>query len=189
MQREGLLDTYRSSFKLRDPRRPQQALPINRKGAHAAMNGKPILWIIIPCYNEEAVLPITAPQFPEENPGSVGGGTDQQPQPGLLCERRVQGPHLGADLPVRQTGRALHSAHQPEPQPGHQNAVLAGLMEAKDKCDVTISIDCGRPGRHQRHGRDGPQVPGRGRGGLPASGAAWTTDTFFKRFTAEGSII
>ena len=25
---------------------------------------------------------------------------------------------------------------------GHQNAVLAGLMEAKDCCDITISIDC-----------------------------------------------
>ena len=25
---------------------------------------------------------------------------------------------------------------------GHQNAVLAGLMEAKDRCDITISIDC-----------------------------------------------
>lgn len=25
---------------------------------------------------------------------------------------------------------------------GHQNAVLAGLMEAKDECDITISIDC-----------------------------------------------
>jgi glycosyltransferase involved in cell wall biosynthesis len=25
---------------------------------------------------------------------------------------------------------------------GHQNAVLAGLMEAKDLCDITISIDC-----------------------------------------------
>ena len=24
---------------------------------------KPILWIVIPCYNEEAVLPITAPMF------------------------------------------------------------------------------------------------------------------------------
>ena len=24
---------------------------------------KPILWIVIPCYNEEAVLPITAPLF------------------------------------------------------------------------------------------------------------------------------
>jgi hypothetical protein len=25
---------------------------------------------------------------------------------------------------------------------GHQNALLAGLMEAKDRCDVTVSIDC-----------------------------------------------
>lgn len=25
---------------------------------------------------------------------------------------------------------------------GHQNAVLAGLMEAKNMCDITISIDC-----------------------------------------------
>lgn len=25
---------------------------------------------------------------------------------------------------------------------GHQNAVLAGLMEAKAHCDITISIDC-----------------------------------------------
>ena len=25
---------------------------------------------------------------------------------------------------------------------GHQNAVLAGLMESKDMCDITISIDC-----------------------------------------------
>ena len=24
---------------------------------------KPILWIVIPCYNEEQVLPITAPMF------------------------------------------------------------------------------------------------------------------------------
>ena len=27
---------------------------------------KPILWIVIPCYNEEAVLPITAPLFLEK---------------------------------------------------------------------------------------------------------------------------
>lgn len=25
--------------------------------------GKPLLWIVIPCYNEEKVLPITAPMF------------------------------------------------------------------------------------------------------------------------------
>ena len=27
------------------------------------MTAKPILWIVIPCYNEQEVLPITAPQF------------------------------------------------------------------------------------------------------------------------------
>ena len=27
---------------------------------------KPVLWIVIPCYNEEQVLPITAPMFPEK---------------------------------------------------------------------------------------------------------------------------
>ena len=27
---------------------------------------KPILWIVIPCYNEEQVLPITAPMFLEK---------------------------------------------------------------------------------------------------------------------------
>ena len=27
------------------------------------MEPKPILWIVIPCYNEEQVLPMTAPMF------------------------------------------------------------------------------------------------------------------------------
>ena len=30
------------------------------------MSAKPILWIVIPCYNEEAVLPLTAPMFLEK---------------------------------------------------------------------------------------------------------------------------
>ena len=25
--------------------------------------GKPLLWIVIPCYNEQDVLPLTAPMF------------------------------------------------------------------------------------------------------------------------------
>ena len=41
-----------------------------------AMEAKPILWIVIPCYNEEAVLPITAPMFLQkledlENAGKI----------------------------------------------------------------------------------------------------------------------
>ena len=27
------------------------------------MSARPVLWIVIPCYNEEQVLPLTAPMF------------------------------------------------------------------------------------------------------------------------------
>ena len=32
---------------------------------------EPILWIIVPCYNEEAVLPITAPLFLQKLSGLI----------------------------------------------------------------------------------------------------------------------
>ena len=45
----------------------------------------PILYIVIPCYNEQEVLPITAPLFAEnQRPG--GGWEDQPRQPGAVRE-------------------------------------------------------------------------------------------------------
>ena len=35
---------------------------------------KPILWIVIPCYNEEQVLPITAPMFLQKITDLAGPG-------------------------------------------------------------------------------------------------------------------
>ena len=68
---------------------------------------------------------------------------------------------------------------------GHQNAVLAGLMEAKDLCDITISIDC--------DGQDdisamNQMVEEYQKGCEVVYGirSKRDTDTFFKRFTAEG---
>ena len=67
---------------------------------------------------------------------------------------------------------------------GHQNAVLAGLMEAKDRCDITISIDCdGQDDINAMDAmvdayRDGCEIVY----GVRSSRAS---DTFFKRFTAE----
>lgn len=68
---------------------------------------------------------------------------------------------------------------------GHQNAVLAGLMEAKDKCDITISIDC--DGQDDINAMDemvdqyldGSEI-------VYGVRSKRDTDTFFKRFTAEG---
>lgn len=67
---------------------------------------------------------------------------------------------------------------------GHQNAVLAGLMEARDVCDITISIDC--------DGQDDITVMERmvdeylaGAEVVYGVRSKRDTDTFFKRFTAE----
>ena len=68
---------------------------------------------------------------------------------------------------------------------GHQNAVLAGLMEAKDRCDITISIDC--DGQDDINAMDkmveeylsGCEI-------VYGVRSKRDTDTFFKRATAEG---
>lgn len=68
---------------------------------------------------------------------------------------------------------------------GHQNAVLAGLMEAKDVCDITISIDCdGQDDINAMNDMvdaylDGCEI-------VYGVRSRRDTDTFFKRFTAEG---
>lgn len=100
----------------------------------------PCLYMIIPCYNEKEVLPLTAPLFLNKleelirinfisdqsrilfiNDGSKDNTWE-------IIENLSQNPYI--------KGISLSRNR------GHQNAVLAGLMEAKDLCDVTITIDC-----------------------------------------------
>ena len=68
---------------------------------------------------------------------------------------------------------------------GHQAAVLAGLMEAKDKCDITISIDC--DGQDDMRAMD-EMVKAYIDGCEVVYGvrSSRQTDTAFKRATAEG---
>ena len=68
---------------------------------------------------------------------------------------------------------------------GHQNAVLAGLMEAKDKADITISIDC--DGQDDINAMD-DMVDAYLDGCEIVYGvrSKRDTDTFFKRATAQG---
>lgn len=105
------------------------------------MKDVPMLWIIIPCYNEQEVLPVTAPLFLQElylmirkkkisdssrilfvNDGSKDKTWD------IIKNLSEEDEHYIGICQSRNRG--------------HQNSVLAGLMEAKDKCDITISIDC-----------------------------------------------
>ena len=144
---------------------------------------KPILWIVIPCYNEEKVLPITAPMFlqkladlttagkisPESRVLFVNDGSKDRTWE-IICDLAARDPHYVGICQSRNRG--------------HQNAVLAGLMEAKSRCDITISIDCdGQDDINAMDAmvdayRDGCDV-------VYGVRSKRETDTFFKRFTAE----
>lgn len=101
----------------------------------------PILWIVIPCYNEEAVLPITAPLFLEKLTNMIGGGKVSEQSRILFVNdgSRDRSWEIIKDLAERD---AHFLGIAQSRNRGHQNALLAGLMEARDHCDITISIDC-----------------------------------------------
>ena len=147
---------------------------------------KPILWIVIPCYNEEAVLPITAPLFLQK--------INDLAARGLVSDRsRVLFVNDGSKDKTWELiqGFAKQDEHfigiAQSRNRGHQNAVLAGLMEAlhSGSCDITISIDC--DGQDDINAMDemvqkyldGAEV-------VYGVRSRRDTDTFFKRFTAEG---
>ena len=143
----------------------------------------PSLYIVIPCYNEEAVLPITAPLFRDKllslssqgkiSPDSrvlfVNDGSKDNTW-NLICQLAKEDEHYEGICLSRNRG--------------HQNALLAGLMEAKDKCDITISIDC--DGQDDINAMD-EMVDEYLSGAEIVYGvrSKRETDTFFKRFTAE----
>lgn len=144
---------------------------------------QPRLYIIIPCYNEEKVLPITAPMFLKKiyqliekeeiskdsrvlfvNDGSKDDTWN------LIKNLSVEDSHY---IGISQSRNS-----------GHQNAVLAGLMEAKDVADITISIDC--DGQDDINAMD-EMIQAYKNGAEVVYGvrSKRDTDTFFKRFTAE----
>ena len=143
----------------------------------------PVLWIVIPCYNEEAVLPITAPMFLDK--------ITQLAREGLIAqESRILFVNDGSKDTTWQIIQSLagedphYLGISQSRNRGHQNAVLAGLMEAKEHCDITISIDC--DGQDDLNAMD-EMVERYLEGYEVVYGvrSSRETDTFFKRFTAQ----
>ena len=144
---------------------------------------EPILYIVIPCYNEQEVLPITAPLFLQKINALAAAGK-------ISPDSRVLFVNDGSEDRTWEiiNELAASDAHYvgicQSRNRGHQNAVLAGLMEAKDRCDITISIDC--DGQDDINAMDG-MVDAYLDGCDVVYGvrSKRDTDTFFKRFTAE----
>ena len=147
------------------------------------MNTKPVLYIVIPCYNEEKVLPITAPLFLNKLNELTSLGK-------ISSDSRIMFVNDGSRDSTWSIIEALAEENEhyigisQSRNRGHQNAVLAGLMEAKENCDITISIDCdGQDDINAMNEMVDAYLAGYDI--VYGVRSSRETDTFFKRFTAQ----
>lgn len=145
---------------------------------------KPILYITIPCYNEEEVLPVTAPKFLEKLNSLTERGEISENSRILFVndgsrDKTWEIIEQLAQKDCHFMGISLSRNR------GHQNALLAGLSVAAEESDVTVSIDCdGQDDINAidemlREYKDGAQIVYGVRDNRDS-------DTFFKRITAQG---
>ena len=148
------------------------------------MTGNDILYLVIPCYNEEAVLHETAKQLLVKMNSMFDRGM-------ISRESKIMFVNDGSRDKTWEIIRELHESNpiysgvKLSRNKGHQNARLAGLMTAKEKADMAISLDADLQDdvdvidkRVEKYYEGNDVVYG--------VRSARDTDTFFKKFTAEG---
>ena len=144
---------------------------------------RPILYIVIPCYNEEQVLPITKTLF-------LNKLTELIQKEKISDDSRIMFINDGSKDNTWNIIKQLSREDEHftgislSRNRGHQNALLGGLMTAKDRADITISIDC--DGQDDINAMD-EMIEQYNLGNDIVYGVRndRTTDTFFKRFTAQ----
>ena len=101
---------------------------------------KKIIWLVIPCYNEQEVLSETSKQLKSIMTGLVKSGK-------ISDKSKIAFVNDGSK---DNTWNMIMDLHESDPiftginlahNKGHQNALLAGLMTAKDYADAAISLD------------------------------------------------
>ena len=99
-----------------------------------------ILYLVIPCYNEEEVLPETSKRLKEKITSLTEAGKIDKASRIVFVN----------DGSRDKTWEIIRSLHEQDPvfsginlsrNRGHQNALLAGLMTVKDHADMVISMD------------------------------------------------
>lgn len=142
------------------------------------------LFCVIPCYNEQEVLPETSKRLKEK----VNSLIERKM---ISSDSRIL---LVNDGSKDDTWNIIKKLHEDDEvfqginlsrNMGHQNALLAGLMTAKDLCDMAISLDADLQddinaidAMIEKFNNEGSEV-------VYGVRSKRTTDTFFKRFTAE----
>ena len=142
-----------------------------------------VLYVVVPCYNEEAVLPITAPMFLNELETLIEKELISDKSKILFVDDGSSDKTWNIISALSAENSRFAGIMQSRNR-GHQNAVLAGLMEAADKCDITISIDC--DGQDDIDAME-EMVKAYDSGCEIVYGvrSSRKTDSFFKRFSAQ----
>ncbi len=143
-----------------------------------------VLYMVIPCYNEEEVLPETTKRLKEKLNGLI--------KKKVISEKsKVMYVNDGSK---DKTWELIKQINNNDPMftgiclsrnRGHQNALVAGLLTAKEYADVVISMDAdlqddiNAVDEMLEKYYDGCDI-------VYGVRSARKTDTFFKRVTAEG---
>ena len=101
---------------------------------------KGILYIVVPCYNEEEALEISANSLLEKLDELIGKGLVSDKSRIVFVDDGSKDKTWSIIEEFYQKNESiigLRFAHNR----GHQNAILAGMMYAKEYCDFTITID------------------------------------------------
>ncbi|MBQ7501638.1 glycosyltransferase family 2 protein [bacterium] len=144
----------------------------------------PLLYIICPCYNEELVLP----------------GSSEKLKNKLLFLKRAEKISASSkilfvdDGSVDETWQIIRNLHENEPETfsgmslannfGQQNALLAGLLTVKDRCDIAVSMDVDLQDDIEAIDMMIEKYSGEGCNIVYGCRNDRISDTFFKRFTA-----
>ena len=143
-----------------------------------------ILYLVVPCYNEEQVLPETVKELTIKLNSMIDSGLVSDKSRMVFVN----------DGSKDKTWELIETYHEENPlvlgiklsrNRGHQFAVLAGLMTVKDRCDMAITMDADLQDdidvidEFVKQHYDGCEI-------VYGVRNSRETDTFFKRFTAEG---
>ena len=143
-----------------------------------------VLYIVVPCYNEEEVLPETAKRLKAKLSALTAAGKIS-PESRVLFVNDGSRDKTWEEICALHRAEAVFSGVDLSRNRGHQNALLAGLMTAKERCDMAISMDADLQDDvdavdamvDKYH--EGCDI-------VYGVRSSRKKDTFFKRFTAEG---
>ena len=145
----------------------------------------PVLYIVVPCFNEHEVLPKTAPLFLNKLIDLGAKGSIDPENSRVLFVDDGSKDSTWEIINTLSENDCHYKGVKLSRNRGHQNALLAGLFEAAELCDITISIDC--DGQDDINAMD-QMVEEYLKGSEIVYGVRSdrSSDSFFKRTTAQG---